>query len=33
MGLSAPKRPFETLRAQMEGYFAGSRRPAAPSTF
>ena len=33
MGPSAPRRPFETLRAQIEGYLPGSRRTAAPSTF
>ena len=33
MGRSAPRRRNETHRAQIEGYLAGSRRTAAPSTF
>ena len=33
MGISAPRKRNETHRAQIEGYLAGSRRTAAPSTF
>jgi hypothetical protein len=32
MGISAPRKRNETHRAQIEGYLAGSRRTAAPST-